>query len=128
MYKELFGYVLPEEISSDFELVKIQEVEGALHLYLDEINLVPAEYRERDLVSNGFYESSTVTDFPLRRRKVILHIRRRRWVDKDGVSYSRSWQLSASGTRYSEEFAAFLKVAFGYIPDTCKPTGEILLH
>jgi hypothetical protein len=128
MYKELFRYVLPEELSGDFELVGLKETEGELHLDLDEKNLIPIEFSDKDLVSNGFYESSTVTDFPLRKRKVVLHIRRRRWVDKEGRSYSRQWELSASGTRYSKEFAAFLKDAFGYVPDTYQPSRTILLH
>jgi hypothetical protein len=54
----------------------------------------------------------------LRNRKVELHIKRRRWIDSSGKSYSRDWNLSPTGTRYSKEFAAFLKVVFGYVPDT----------
>jgi len=122
MYKDLLRYVLPEELSSDFDLVDLQELQGELHLYLDEFNLVPEEFSDKNLVSNGFYESSTVSDFPLRKRKVVLHIRRRRWVDKEGKSYSRSWQINASGTRYSKELAAFFKGAFGYVPDTYQPS------
>ena len=128
MYKELVRYVLPDELSNDFELVDLQATAGVLHLYLDEFNLIPDEFSGKSLVSNGFYESSTVTDFPLRKRKVVLHIRRRRWVDKEGKSYSRRWQLSAAGTRYSKEFADFLKVAFGYVPDTCQPSRTVLLR
>ena len=70
------------------------------------------------LSANGFYEASTIKDFPLRDKKVVLHVRRRRWVDKAGKSYSREWELVAEGTRYSKEFASFLKEAFGYLPDS----------
>jgi hypothetical protein len=73
----------------------------------------------KELLSpNGFYEESTLKDFPLRDKKVVLHIRRRRWIDQDGKSYSRRWDLTAEGTRYSKEFAYFLKEAFGYLPDS----------
>jgi hypothetical protein len=96
----------------------LQESEETLHLYLDEYNRVPQEYQEMKLSPNGFYEESLIKDFPLRDRKVVLHIRRRRWIDSSGKSYSRSWDLVSEGTRYSKEFAIFLKEAFGYIPDS----------
>ena len=115
---ELLKYVLPTELLSYFELVWIKELEETLHLYLDEGNAMPEEYTSLDLSSNGFYEESTIKDFPLRDKKVVLHVRRRRWKDKAGQSYSREWDLTAEGTRYSKEFAYFLKESFGYLPDT----------
>ena len=118
MLKELFRYVLPKELVDFFDLVNLQEQEESLHLYLDECNIVPEEFQELSLLPNGFYEASTLKDFPLRDKKVVLHIRRRRWVDSHGKSYSRRWDLAAEGTRYSKEFANFLKDAFGYLPDS----------
>jgi hypothetical protein len=116
MFKELLRYVLPEEIVESFDLVNLEEQKETLHFYLDECNIVPQEYKDLSLSSNGFYEESTIKDFPLRDKKVILHIRRRRWVDEQGKSYSRRWELVAEGTRYSKEFAYFLKEAFRYLP------------
>ena len=55
MYKELLRYVLPSEIVSFFDLVNLQESEETLHLYLEEHNTVPEEYRLLSLSSNGFY-------------------------------------------------------------------------
>ena len=118
MFKELVRHVLPKELVDFFDLVNIHEQEGSLHLYLDECNIVPEEYKELCLLPNGFYESSTLKDFPLRDKKVILHIRRRRWIDVQGKSYFRCWDLAAEGTRYSKEFAIFLKESFGYLPDS----------
>jgi hypothetical protein len=118
MFQELLSYVLPKEIAAYFELVNLQEQGETLCMYLDECNIVPDEYRELSLLPNGFYEETTLKDFPLRDKKVALHLRRRRWVDKAGKSYSRHWELSAEGTRYSKEFAFFLKETFGHIPDT----------
>ena len=115
---ELVRYVLPLEIVDYFDLVDLHESESVLHLFLDESNIIPEEHRTKSLSSNGFYEESTIKDFPLRDRKVILHVRRRRWVDESGKSHSRQWELVAEGTRYSKEFASFLKEAFGYLPDT----------
>jgi hypothetical protein len=99
-------------------LVDIQEAPykdiSVLHLYLDEKDVIPVEYEDIELFANGFYPVSTIKDFPLRDRKVVLHVRRRRWIDRSGKSYSRRWDLTAAGTRYSKEFAFFLKEAFGY--------------
>ena len=114
----LVKYVLPSEIVDHFDLVRIEEDQATLHLYLDELGVIPKEYVSLSLSSNGFYQESKIKDFPLRDKKVILHIRRRRWVDEEGKSYSRRWDLSTEGTRYSKEFAYFLKEAFGYLPDT----------
>jgi len=118
MVKELLHYVLPKEIVDNFDLVNLQEKEDTLHLFLDEGCNVPEEYKDLSLSANGFYEESMIKDFPLRDKKVVLHIRRRRWVDEAGKSYSRHWELVAEGTRYSKEFASFLKDAFGYLPDS----------
>jgi hypothetical protein len=115
----LSKYVLPGELVDYFDLVDIKEKEEALHLYLDEKNAIPEAYSGIHLESNGFYEASTIKDFPLRDKKVILHVRRRRWLDESGQSYSRHWELTAKGTRYSKEFAFFLKEALGYLPGNC---------
>jgi len=112
----LVQYVLPVEFTRYFDIVNIIDVGGTLQIYLDESDIPPEEYRDIDLSSNGFYAPSTIKDFPLRDRKVVLQVRRRRWVDSLGKSYSRDWELVAQGTRYSKEFAAFLKEAFGFTP------------
>ncbi|KAA6337233.1 hypothetical protein EZS27_014673 [termite gut metagenome] len=119
MLSELVKYVLPSELIDYFELVDIKKEGDIVHFHLDELPVIPSEYAHLNLSGNGFYASSTIKDFPLRDKKVLLHVRRRRWVDESGKSYSRSWDLVAEGTRYSKEFAYFLKEAFGYPPDTC---------
>lgn len=112
-YSKLLKYVLPSEMSDHFEIEKIEELADGLHFYMEEKNIVPEENDSLGLVSNGFYSMSSLTDFPLRDKKVTLHVRRRRWMDKDGKSYSRQWELAAEGTRYSKEFAFFLKETHG---------------
>lgn len=118
LFVSLAKYVLPAEVVDYFELLSVDEIDSTLHLRLDELNVVPREYADLNLSANGFHPESTIKDFPLRDRQVILHIRRRRWVDSAGKSYSRNWDLTAEGTRYSKEFAAFLKEAFGYLPNS----------
>ena len=77
--------------------------------------------------SKGFMEAVSVTDFPIRDHKVILKIRRRRWTDTcTGKSFSIPIDLDfvAKGTRYSMEFGAFLKEAYGDVPVTCHTLEE----
>ncbi|GHV53378.1 hypothetical protein FACS1894181_17160 [Bacteroidia bacterium] len=95
MQLELVKYVLPNELIAYFELVDIKEESEVLHLYLNELNIIPPEYAGLGLSCNGFYDESTVKDFPLRDKKVLLHVRRRRWVDDAGKSYFRSWELAS---------------------------------
>ena len=65
--------------------------------------------------------------FPIRDRKVVLHVRRRRWLDKNGTSIILEHDdLVAEGTSYSNEFAGVLKKIFGYLPDTGPLSGAVL--
>ena len=90
-YISLLYYILPSFILDSFELVN-------------------AEDKPVD-------NPTQVQDFPIRDRKTVLHIRRRRYVDSDGKSVIiNNFNLSAQGTRYSDEFADFLKEILGYIP------------
>ena len=109
-YKLLLSYILPKEISDSFDLVDVNEVvppvgEPVLTLKLEEKAITPDN--RTDLEPNGFYPTQYITDFPIRERKVILHVRRRRWKDAHGKSVSKDWKLVAKGTRISVEFAAF---------------------
>ena len=98
--------------------VRLDELNNVLHVYLDEKNNSPADLTPLKLSPNGFYPASLVSDFPLRDRKVVLHVRRRRRVDPQGKSYSSTFNITAQGTRYSKEFASFLKEVFGYDPNS----------
>ena len=77
---------------------------------LEEKKLIPSEYADLVLVSKGFHAEIEIQDFPARGKVVYLHIKRRRWEDKTtGKSYSRDWNLVATGTRITAEFGVFLK-------------------
>jgi hypothetical protein len=114
----LLKYVFPAEIIENFALTGIKELDKILHIYFEEYEIKPSEHSDKELRANGFYEESEIKDFPLRDRKVVLHIKRRRWIDNAGKSYSRQWNLTADGTRYAKEFAFFFKKAFGHLPDS----------
>lgn len=102
-YEALVSIILPEGILNVFEVVKVEEVH------------------------TGFTEEHCINDFPIRDRKVVLHVRRRRWKDEDGKNVVLPREsLTASGTSYSKEFADVLKKIFGHIPDSGPLSGAIL--
>ncbi|MBI9069829.1 MAG: hypothetical protein JEZ09_21225 [Salinivirgaceae bacterium] len=111
----LLHYLLPQEIFEYFDLKEILEIgDNQLELHLDEQKVPPPNLSDKDLISNGFDEPVRIQDFPLRDKAVYFIVRRRKWKEKiTGKIYSRSWDLTAKGTSYSKEFAAFLKELFG---------------
>lgn len=91
-----------------------------VHIYLDEQDNRTEETRH--LRPNGFTEPTSIEDFPIRDRKLVLHARRRRWLDKESHNVIiNPYPLVHEGTRYSEEFAAFLKGVYGDL------SGDVLL-
>ena len=110
--------VLPNEILNYFTITGVEQSETEIHIKLDE--KVNEELRnDVHFESKGFMEAVSIADFPIRDHKVILRIRRRRWVDtRTGKSFTIPIDLDivANGTRYSKEFGAFLKEAYGEIP------------
>lgn len=105
--------ILPSEILSNFEVVRVEEEASLIRIYLDEV--VKSEYKDNpNMESKGFCDAVTVRDFPIRNKGVDLIVRRRRWHDKQANRYfSDTYELKAEGTRYSKEFAAFLKGVYG---------------
>lgn len=109
-HNELLKLFLPDLLVEHFELTLSGQEAETLHLYFEEFNKPPLEHSNRLLVSKGFYDEITIQDFPLRGKHVYLHIKRRRWTDKDSNEIiKRNWNLVAKGSRMTEEFAAFLK-------------------
>ena len=108
--------ILPSEILSNFEVVRVEEESSLIRIYLDES--VRAEYKENPKIeSKGFCDAVTIRDFPIRDKGVDLVVRRRKWYDRQNNRYfSDSYDLKAEGTRYSKEFAAFLKGVYGDDP------------
>lgn len=105
--------ILPSEILSNFEVVRVEEESSLIRIYLDEA--VKTEYKENpNMESKGFCDAVTIRDFPIRDKGVDLIVRRRRWHDREtGRYFSVPYDLKAEGTRYSKGFAAFLKGVYG---------------
>ena len=106
--------ILPSGILDYFTIIKVDQSEETIYIYLEEQNIKPQEYSDRQLTSKGFYDEIKVQDFPIRGKEVFLLIKRRRWVDKEGKILYRNWETVAQGTRMTKEFAAFLKVIHRY--------------
>ncbi len=110
--------ILPREILEHFIVINLMIQPKEVHLYLDERNEVPDEYKNEKLISKGFHPEAVIQDFPLRNKALYLHVRRRKWeVESTKKIVSKTWNLMADGTRYSTEFATFLKGLLGYLPD-----------
>ena len=76
-----------------FEVVNIKEetnkgtaqadvlYNSVLNIYLDERD--NREEENMGLRANGFTEPTVIQDYPIRNRKVLIHVRRRRYLDAD---------------------------------------------
>jgi|JTFN01.1.fsa_nt_gb transposase len=116
-FTTLIKALLPEQIFDYFEITKVDIEDKFIDVHLDELNLPPKEYSKEKLISKGFHEASVFQDFPIREKAVYLHVRRRKWqVESSGKIISKHWNLSAQGTRYTKDFATFLKELFGQLP------------
>jgi hypothetical protein len=116
--QEFLKLLLPHELFHYFEIINLKTEDKTLQIYLDEKNIIPEEFLSEKLSSKGFHSEVVIQDFPIRDKKVFLHVRRRRWlVESTNKVVSRDWNTVAKGTRLTGEFAAFLKGLFGYLPN-----------
>ena len=102
--------LLPEGILHYFEITDASQTETEISIYLEEKNIAPVEHQHKKLHAKDFLPPVAVQDFPIRRKKVTLYVKRRRWeVVATGETITRDWEIVKKGTRMTEEFAAFLK-------------------
>lgn len=108
--KDYLGLLLPQGLLEFFRVTSARLKDNACHIYLEELNIHPEHLQEAKLTSKGFCDEVAIQDFPLRGKACFLHVKRRKWLDETtGKNVSRDWNLVASGTRMTEEFALFLK-------------------
>lgn len=108
---------LPEGLLSHFDIVDFKEMgdlqtkKDCFHLYLDEKNILPKDFKNAEFESKGFYKRTIIQDFPIRGKAVYLGIRRRRWrnkVDKS-IEVKSDYSFIAEGSKLTVELSAFLK-------------------
>lgn len=108
IYRDLVRMMFPSSLLDSFDVVGIDESgEGddktAVFKFEEKDEYKQAE-SGHEYEKNGFYESTTITDFPLRDRKVRLEIKRRRWIDRTtgkSVATRMSLQHPGRGTLLS---------------------------
>ena len=105
---KLLRAILPDVLIDNFEVVNFEKTDSRFDIYLDEKKVQMREDKENSsVISHGFGEYRVIQDFPIRGRATYLHVRKRKWLDKD-TSYE--WELSEyDETRLNAEFVAFLK-------------------
>jgi hypothetical protein len=102
--------LLPAGLLNFFDLVNIEQKGEDLNLYLEEKNFAPEGYENVQLESKGFMPEIAVQDFPIRNYKVMLFIKRRRWmVVSSREIIKRDWDIVQKGTRITKDLGAFLK-------------------
>ena len=112
--QEMLSLFLPSGLLDYFDLVNHVSQDTCFILFLEEKPSIPQEYSHLHLHSKGFFPEIEVQDFPIRGKAVYLRVKRRRWEDPEtGQTYSRDWNLVASGTRITAEFGVFLKALLG---------------
>lgn len=113
----LVEYLLPDFIVSYYELTRVEKSMEVLHVYLDERNYSESDNAKQNLLSKGFMPEITIQDFPIRDKRVFLHVKRRRWLNtQTGKVEQRDWSQVSEGTRMTKEFALFLKEIDGFVP------------
>ena len=121
----IISFFLPDGMIDWFEVVKIVEepntgkaqadvlYNSVLNIYLDERD--NREGEQLSLKPNGFTEPTVIKDYPIRNRKVLLHVRRRRYLYADGRNIIlNQYPLTADGTKVSVEFGLFFKDSDGH--------------
>ena len=110
MQKDGYSYLLPSGMMDYFEVLKVEEQVGEITIHLEEKNNLNPENSIVKYESKGFYPNVLVNDFPVRGKRLLVDIRRRRWINKETGKYiNRDFDLIAAGTRITQEFATFLK-------------------
>ena len=100
---------------------------SVLNIYLDERDNRTGE--DLGLKPNGFTEPTVMKDYPIRNRKVLLHVRRRRYLDADNRNIIlNQYPLTADGTKVSVEFGLFFKDSDGYSSIDSSVIGKILSY
>jgi hypothetical protein len=107
---ELLKLILPELLLEHYHLVNTKVQQEKMHLFFEEKNTPPKEYNNRQLISKELLNEITIHDFLLRGKFVYLHIKRRRWTDKESQEVIQcDWNIITQRPYMTQEFAAFLK-------------------
>ena len=104
--------ILPDVLIDNFDVINFEKSDTRFDIWLDEKKVQMREDKKNpSVISYGFGDYRTIQDFSIRGRTTYLHVRKRKWLDKDsGEIFSYEWELSEyDETQLNAEFVAFLK-------------------
>jgi hypothetical protein len=101
---------LPEGVLDHFDITNGAVQGETLVLTLVEKNQPPPH--PGTLTFKG-YQDMDVSDFPIRGKRGVLHVRRRYWQKEDGTTVMNAHALTFPGTKLEKTFADFLKARSG---------------
>ncbi len=107
---ELFmEHALPRNILEWFEVGEVKDLKGTLEVELREKYERPTGYEGKKLESKGF-KLTTLQDYPIRGKRVLLRIYRRRWkLEGQKELLIRPLKIKEENSEFVAEFANFLK-------------------
>lgn len=108
----MYSLFIPSEILSSFEVVNITEHTSTITVELTEKeSLIPLSLQGKEAILNGYFNPLELQSFPINAKECYLKLTRRRWKEKakEGPSYYNEYDFSASGTKATKAFGAFLK-------------------
>ena len=109
---KLLREILPEVLIDNFDVVSFEKSDSRFDIYLDEKKVQMREDKKNSsIISYGFGDYRVIKDFPIRGRSTYLHVRKRKWLDKEtGEIFSYQWDLDVhDGTQLNAEFVSFFK-------------------
>lgn len=109
---QLLRAILPDVLIDNFNVVEYKKTETCFDIWLDEKKVMMREDKLNcKVISHGFGDYRIIQDYPIRGRATYLHVRKRKWLDKDsGEIFSYEWDLSEfDETRLNAEFVSFFK-------------------
>ena len=109
---KLLRAIIPDVLIDNFDVVNFEKSDSRFDIWLDEKKVQMREDRQNgSVISYGFGEYRSIQDFPIRGRSTYLHVRKRKWLDKEsGEIFSYEWELSEyDETHLNAEFVSFLK-------------------
>lgn len=108
----LYGLFIPSEILASFEVSNIKEQESIITIELTEkATQIPQSLKGNEAILNGYLHPLELQSFPINAKVCYLKLTRRRWKEKGNnqKSYYNDYDFSASGTKATKSFGAFLK-------------------
>ena len=113
--KEVFELIFPQDIFDWFDLKSGKSDGTTTRITFVEKDIPPLtpETQDKKIIARKFH-NITISDFPLRGKKVLLTFRRRYWKIEGQKEYlKRDIRLAFPGTQLEKKFAIFLKAHGG---------------